>query len=34
MAPLDQRLVVDLVDIVGADALEHGQELVDLAIGR
>ena len=29
----DQGLVVDLLDIFGADPLEHAHELVELAIG-
>src|SRR3546814_8687128 len=29
----DQRLVINLLDIFGADALEHVPELVELAIG-
>jgi len=31
---LDEDVVVDLFDIVAADALEHGHEVVELLVGR
>ena len=30
---LDQRMVVDLVDIIGADPLEHAHERFELLVG-